>query len=144
MHNKRNRTKTSIAPEPVPAPSPLRTNPEIAPTSKTVLTPATSAETRDAIDALLLLGELPPTGTNPTPDDDNALLVPILGHNIPQNGSENPTVTFQNASSIADANDNLTLDNQNPDIPPNNNDLETIETPVILLPGTGHSSQDRC
>ena len=138
VYNKRNCTKTSIAPGPVPVSNQLHANQEqeIAPTSKTVLTPTTSAETRHAIDALLLLGELPPTGTNPTPDDNNSLLVPILGHNEPQIGSENPFVTPQHAASKADANDNLILDNQNPEIPPNNDDLETTDTPVILLPGT--------
>ena len=91
---------------------------------------------RDAIDALLLLGELPPTGTNLTPDDDNSLLVPILGHNKPQIGGENPSETSQHATRKADANDNPILENQNPDIPPNNDDLETTEAPDIPLPGT--------
>ena len=45
----------------------------------TVLTPATSSETRDAIEALLMLGYVPITDNRQLPEDDNALLVPILG-----------------------------------------------------------------
>ena len=49
------------------------------PKSKTVLTPATSTETREAIEALLMLGDMPTVENNPLPADDNALLVPITG-----------------------------------------------------------------
>ena len=45
----------------------------------TVLTPATSTETKEAIEALLMLGNLPTMEINPLPDDDNAILVPITG-----------------------------------------------------------------
>ena len=50
-----------------------------APKSKTVLTPVTSMETREAIEALLMLGDMPTVENNPLPADDNALLVPITG-----------------------------------------------------------------
>ena len=50
-----------------------------ATTRLTVLTPATSNETRDAIEALLMLGNLPITDNIQSPEDDNELLVPILG-----------------------------------------------------------------
>ena len=58
-----------------------------APKSKTLLTPATSAETKDAIEALLMLGDMPALENNP---DDNASLLPIKGvapdkvHETPQ------------------------------------------------------------
>ena len=44
--------------------------------SKTLLTPATSAETQEAIEALLMLGDMPTLENNP---NDNASLVPITG-----------------------------------------------------------------
>ena len=50
-----------------------------APKSNTVLTPATSTETKKAIEALLMLGDMPTMENNPVPDDDNAFLVPITG-----------------------------------------------------------------
>ena len=34
---------------------------------------------REAIEALLMLGDLPNVENNPLPDDDNALLVPLIG-----------------------------------------------------------------
>ena len=46
---------------------------------KTMLTPATSSETRDAIEALLMLGDVPITDKPQLPEDDNAMLVPIIG-----------------------------------------------------------------
>ena len=36
-------------------------------------------ETREAIEALLMLGDMPTVENNPLPADDNALLVPITG-----------------------------------------------------------------
>ena len=44
-----------------------------------MLTPATSKETREAIEALLMLGDMPTVENNPLPADENALLVPITG-----------------------------------------------------------------
>ena len=38
-----------------------------------------SMETREAIEALLMLGDMPTVENNPLPADDNALLVPITG-----------------------------------------------------------------
>ena len=38
-----------------------------------------STETKEAIEALLMLGDMPTVENNPLPDDDNALLVPITG-----------------------------------------------------------------
>ena len=49
------------------------------PKLNTVLTPAMSTETREAIEALLMLGDMPTVENNPLPADDNALLVPITG-----------------------------------------------------------------
>ena len=46
---------------------------------KTMLTPATSSETHDAIEALLMLGDVPITDKPQLPEDDNAMLVPIIG-----------------------------------------------------------------
>ena len=50
---------------------------ETSTANKTVLTPATTTKTREAIEALLLLSELPPS--NQVPDDDNSVLVPAGG-----------------------------------------------------------------
>ena len=50
---------------------------ETSTANKTVLTPATTTKTREAIEALLLLSELPQI--NQVPDDDNSVLVPIGG-----------------------------------------------------------------
>ena len=49
------------------------------PTTDTGLTPAMSAKMKEAIEALLMLGDLPTVENNPLPADDNALLVPITG-----------------------------------------------------------------
>ena len=51
--------------------------------SKTKLTLATSSEIRDAIEALLMLGEVPITNKTQLQDDDNALLVLITGSGLP-------------------------------------------------------------
>ena len=59
-----------------PQPSPSDTS---APKSNTVLTSANSTETQEVIEALLMLGDMPNVENNPLPDDDNALLVPIMG-----------------------------------------------------------------
>ena len=45
----------------------------------TILTLATSSKTREAIEALLMLGNIPSTDNSQTHEDDNALLVPITG-----------------------------------------------------------------
>ena len=85
--------KTMTPPKPAITSSLSQAEPEpeaskAALADKTLLTPATSAETRDAIDALLLLGELLPV--NQIPDDDNSMLVPIVGYNVPETGGEQP------------------------------------------------------
>ena len=46
------------------------------PKSRTLLTPATAAQTKDAIEALLMLGDIPAPEKNP---DDNASIIPITG-----------------------------------------------------------------
>ena len=51
--------------------------------SDMVLTPAMSNKTRDAIEALLMLGDLPTGGNNPLHVDDSILLVPITGATVP-------------------------------------------------------------
>ena len=50
-----------------------------APKLNTVLIPATSTKTKEAIEALLMLGDMPTMENNPVPDDDNSFLVPITG-----------------------------------------------------------------
>ena len=48
--------------------------------SKTMLTPAISNETREVIEVLLMLGDMPVMEKTQLPDDDNAVLVPIVGN----------------------------------------------------------------
>ena len=64
-------------------------------TNQTKLTPATSKEMREAIKALLMLGDAPPADSQLAPDD-NALYVPITGvttANIPIPVGEHPNNT---------------------------------------------------
>ena len=60
--------------KPTADPQPSTSNTS-APKSNTVLTPATSTETQEAIEALLMLGDLSNAENNPLPNNDNALLV---------------------------------------------------------------------
>ena len=106
----------------------------------TVLTPAMSTETRDAIDALLMLGELSTTDkkTQP-PDDDNAILVPILGAKVTQNnnGSAKPTEAKENPTKDLKATALTAVDNQGSENPNMGKSSETNkETSVKPLPGT--------
>ena len=75
VRNKTSKKDPEAIPTPTADPQPS-TSDTPAPKSKTLLTPATSAETKDAIEALLMLGDMPPLENNP---DDNASLVPITG-----------------------------------------------------------------
>ena len=134
---KRPVNKTITAPKPAIASSLSQADleleaPKTTPTDKILLTPATSAETRDAIDALLLLGEMPPV--NETPDDDNAMLVPIVRYNVPETSGEQPEVIPPPAPPVPekDAKDEApTEDHQDSEMPAGND-----EAPVIPLLGT--------
>ena len=78
VRNKNTKKDPEAAPKPTVDPQPS-TSDTSAPKSKAVLTPATSTETREAIEALLMLGDMPTVENNLLPADDNALLVPITG-----------------------------------------------------------------
>ena len=65
-------SKPSVDPQPSTSDMPT-------PKLNTVLTPGMSTETKEAIEALLMLGDMPTMENNPLPDDDNAILVPITG-----------------------------------------------------------------
>ena len=65
-------SKPTVDPQPSTSDTP-------APKSNTVLTPAMSTKTKEAIEALLMLGDMPTMENNPVPNDDNAFLVPITG-----------------------------------------------------------------
>ena len=58
VRNKNTKKDPEAAPKPTVDPQPS-TSDTSAPKSKTVLTPATSRETREAIEALLMLGDMP-------------------------------------------------------------------------------------
>ena len=75
-------SKPTVDPQPSTSDTP-------APKSNTVLTPATSTKTKEAIEALLMLGDMPTMENNPLPDDDNAFLVPITGV-VPDKALEAP------------------------------------------------------
>ena len=78
VRNKTSKKDSEAQSKPTVDPQPSTSD---TPTLKlnTVLTPATSTETKEAIEALLMLGNLPTMENNPLPDDDNAILVPITG-----------------------------------------------------------------
>ena len=129
--NKRSRNKTDTTSESPLASSTKQADselnvPEEAPTNKTLLTPATSAETRDAIDALLLLGELPPT--NQLPVDDNSILVPILGHNDPETSGKKSGATLPLAPENVAMDEAPIKDNQYPEMPADNDKAPAIPT----------------
>ena len=134
VHNKRPQNKTATTSEPPLALSTRQADseleaPEVTPTNKTLLTPATSAKMRDAIDALLLLGELPPA--NQIPVDDNLILVPILGYNEPETSGEKSGSTLPPAPENVATSEAPIKDNQHPEMPADND-----EAPAIQLPGT--------
>ena len=60
-------------------PSSVRTQGKTDATTLTVLTPTSLTETRDAIEAPLMLGDVPILDNRELPENDNELLVPILG-----------------------------------------------------------------
>ena len=131
---KGHRIKKTTTPEPPLTSSSSQANlepeaPEAIPTDKTLLTPATSAETRDAIDALLLLGELPLA--NQTPVDDNSMLVPIVGYTVPEISGEKSDVILPPVPENVATGEALIEDNQHPEMPADND-----EAPDIPLPGT--------
>ena len=78
VRNKTSKKDSEAQSKPTADPQPSTSD---TPTSKwnTVLTPVTSTETKEAIEALLMLGDMQTMENNPLPDDDNALLVPITG-----------------------------------------------------------------
>ena len=78
VRNKNTKKNLEVAPKP-PTDTQPSTSGTSVPKSNTVLTPAMSMETREAIEALLMLGDMPTVENNPLPADDNALLVPITG-----------------------------------------------------------------
>ena len=75
IRNKTSKKDSGAISKPTADPQPS-TSDIPAPKLKTLLTPATSAKTKDAIEALLMLGDMPALENNP---DDNASLVPIKG-----------------------------------------------------------------
>ena len=62
-------SKQTVDPQPSTSDTPV-------PKSRTLLTPATAAKTKDTIEALLMLGDIPAPEKNP---DDNASIIPITG-----------------------------------------------------------------
>ena len=78
VRNKNAKKNLEAAPKPAMDTQPSTSGTSV-PKSNTVLTQATSMETREAIEALLMLGDMPTVENNPLPADDNALLVPITG-----------------------------------------------------------------
>ena len=78
VRNKTSKKDSEAQSKPTVDPQPSTSD---TPASKwnTMLTPATSTETKEAIEALLILGDMPTMENNPSPDDDNAFLVPITG-----------------------------------------------------------------
>ena len=78
VRNKTSKKDSESQSKPTEDPQPSTSD---TPTSKwnTVLTPVTCTETKEAIEALLMLGDMPTMENNPLPDDDNAFLVPITG-----------------------------------------------------------------
>ena len=147
-------TKPTHLPKPVrnrspqkePNSTPVAAQPQLTNTTNstqtittTVLTPAMSTKTRDAIDALLMLGELSTTDKTQPPDDDNAILVPILGAKVTQNnnGSAKPTETKENPTKDLKATALTAVDNQGSENPNTGKSSETNkETSVKPLPGT--------
>ena len=75
VRHKTSKKDPGAIPEPTADPQPS-TSDTPAPKSKTLLTPVTAAETKDAIEALLMLADIPALENNP---DDNASIVPITG-----------------------------------------------------------------
>ena len=78
VRNKNSKKNSEAASKPTTDTQPSTSDTSV-PKSKTVLTPATSTETREAIEALLMLGDMPTVENNLLQADDNALLVPITG-----------------------------------------------------------------
>ena len=76
VRNKDERKKLETAPK---GPHSCEPTPDPPSMPSTVLTPATSSKTRDTIEALLMLVDLPVTDSNQPLEDDNVLLVPIIG-----------------------------------------------------------------
>ena len=75
VRNKTSKKDSEAISKPTADPQPS-TSDTPATKSKTLLTPATSAKTKEAIEALLMLGDMLTLENNP---DDNASLVPITG-----------------------------------------------------------------
>ena len=71
VRNKNTKKNSEVASKPTTDTQPS-TSDTSAPKSNTVLTPAMSTETREAIEALLMLGDMPNVESNPLPADDNA------------------------------------------------------------------------
>ena len=78
VRNKMSKKDSEAQSKPTADPQPS-TSDTPAPKLSIVLTPETSTETKEAIEALLMLGDMPTMENNPLPDDDNAFLVPITG-----------------------------------------------------------------
>ena len=115
--------------------STFTTNPP-APTSKpiemdssvgTVLTPATS---REAIEALLMLGELPVTDKPQVPDDDNALLVPITGAPITPPTKPPAPLIEQQEDIATEHHDKSTVAKNKPPTDPINENAANTEAPL--------------
>ena len=145
VHRKGRHNKNfSSNPEPTPTTTSVsQSNPETALANTTILMPATSAETRDAIDTLLLLGELPMPSMSQTTGDDNALLVPILNQNASQIGTNNLNINDVNdtfdpnqqdpenpQTTTNEKSNNTSLVDQTPEPPPVNEDMKDINIPV--------------
>ena len=95
-----------------------------------VLTPATSSETREAIEALLMLGELPVTDKPQVPDDDNALLVPITGAPITL-PTKPPAPLIEQLEDIAtEHHDESTVAKNKPPTDPINKNAANTEAPL--------------
>ena len=119
---------TSTTNPPAPTSKPIEMDSSVG----TVLTPATSSETREAIEALLMLGELPVTDKPQVPDDDNALLVPITGAPITP-PTKPPAPLIEQLEDIAtEHHDESTVAKNKPPTDPINENAANTEAP---LPG---------
>ena len=135
VHNKRPRKNILSTPKIESTTKPTVPEQEAAETNtanKTLLTPATTTETRDAIEALLLLSELPPI--NQVPGDDNSVLVPVGGGYKAGTSGDQSDITMPLLPPIPEEGTIGEAPNAE-DRPPkhsSNND----EAPTLPLPGT--------
>ena len=119
--------------------------------TKTMLTPATSSEIRDAIEALLMLGDRSITDKTQSPEDDNALLVPISGTGLPPNNYAPAKPVVPLGEQLEDTATEQTEESANPEKPKPNEDTmdndvntETLPEDTFTWNCSRLSHQNRC